>query len=152
MSSYQLAQINLARAKYDLEDSRMQGFVESIDRINDLAEASPGFIWRFVDASAPSSYLQAQSDPRLLINMSVWTNLQTLKAFVYKSIHAQFVARRKQWFDPMDGPSQVLWWVPQGERPSVEEGMTRLNMLDCEGSSPKAFTFRTAFPPAQHVE
>lgn len=53
MSSYQLAQINLARAKYDLEDSRMQGFVESIDRINDLAEASPGFIWHFVDASAP---------------------------------------------------------------------------------------------------
>lgn len=144
MPDNQLAQINLARAKYDLEDSRMQGFVESIDRINDLAEASPGFVWRLVDASAPSSYLRAQTDPRLLINMSVWTDIATLKAFVYKSIHAQFVGQRKQWFDPMEGPSQVLWWVSNGHRPTVEEGMARLKTLACEGPTPNAFTFKTA--------
>lgn len=152
MSSYYLAQINLARAKYDLDDPRMKGFVDAIGEINSLAEAQVGFIWRLIDAADPTSYLQAASDPRLLINMSVWSDLEPLKRFVYKSAHGKMVGQRKQWFEPMSTASQALWWIPKEHRPSIEEGMERLEKLQAQGPGPDTFTFRSACPApdAQH--
>lgn len=49
MSRYQLAQLNIATMKESLESPSMADFVANLERINALAEASPGFVWRLQD-------------------------------------------------------------------------------------------------------
>jgi Domain of unknown function (DUF3291) len=55
--------------------------------------------------------------------------------------------RRKEWFERMGEAYVVLWWVPEGHRPTVSEAIVRLEHLRKEGPSVKAFTFRHAFFP-----
>ena len=46
----------------------------------------------------------------------------------------------------------VLWWVPAGHRPSVQEAAERLALLREQGASAQAFSFRQAFAaPDTHV-
>ncbi|MBI1732137.1 MAG: DUF3291 domain-containing protein, partial [Gammaproteobacteria bacterium] len=46
MSRFELAQLNVAAMKVPLESPAMAEFVANLDRINALADSSPGFIWR----------------------------------------------------------------------------------------------------------
>ena len=46
MPAYELAQLNIAVMKEPLDSPGMADFVANLDRINALAEASPGFVWR----------------------------------------------------------------------------------------------------------
>ena len=46
----------------------------------------------------------------------------------------------------MQGPGYVLWWVPAGHIPTLEEAKAKLAYLGEHGPSPEAFTFRDAFP------
>jgi hypothetical protein len=39
------------------------------------------------------------------------------------------MARRADWFERCEGPSIVLWWVPVGRRPSVEEALARMEHI-----------------------
>jgi len=39
----------------------------------------------------------------------------------------------------------VLWWVPAGHTPSVEEAIERLEHLGAHGPSPYAFTFKQRY-------
>ncbi len=41
-----LAQFNIGKIKHPLDDPRMAGFVDNLDRINALADISPRFVWR----------------------------------------------------------------------------------------------------------
>jgi len=41
------AQVNIARMLVPLDHPQMADFVNSTDRINTIAEKSPGFIWRW---------------------------------------------------------------------------------------------------------
>ena len=47
MTNCHLAQSNIARMLGPLEDPVMAGFVERLDALNALADASPGFVWRY---------------------------------------------------------------------------------------------------------
>lgn len=40
----------------------------------------------------------------------------------------------------------VLWWVPAGATPTVDEAKERLQALRAEGPTPYAFTFKHRFP------
>ncbi|MBC7193968.1 DUF3291 domain-containing protein, partial [Marinobacter sp.] len=40
----------------------------------------------------------------------------------------------------------VLWWVPAGHTPSIEEAAQKLNVLREHGPTAEAFTFKKAFP------
>jgi hypothetical protein len=72
MAGFHLAQFNIARARAALDDPVMAGFVEQLEAVNALAEATPGFVWRLKgNDGASSSYIQLYDDPRILINMSV---------------------------------------------------------------------------------
>ena len=64
-----------------------------------------------------------------------------------KSAHVGPLRDRKQWFEPIEGPIQVLWWVPAGHIPTVEEAKDRLQRLKEHGPTQAAFTFRASFPP-----
>jgi heme-degrading monooxygenase HmoA len=143
---YHLAQVNIARMLAPLDDPLMAGFVEQLDAINALADASPGFVWRLQSAAGNATSVRAYDDECILINMSVWESLEALTAYVYSSAHRAVMQRRRQWFARFDGPYMALWWVPRGHRPSTHEARERLDHLRAHGPTPLAFAFKTPFP------
>lgn len=147
MPTYQLAQVNIARAKGPLEGPLMAGFVARLDEINAVAESSPGFIWRLKGESNNALYLRPFDDDRIIFNLSVWESVDALRAFVYKSMHRELLQQRKEWFEHFGAPNFALWWVPAGHVPGIDEAKKRLAHLDAHGPSEFAFTFKNSFPP-----
>lgn len=146
MSKFHLAQLNMAKARDTINSEKMKGFVNRLDEINALADARPGFVWRLQTEDGDSTSIQAFDDPTLIINMSIWTDIDSLKDFVYKSIHIELVRDRESWFSKMQQVHQVLWWTPENCIPTVEEGKIRLQHLEDNGPSEYAFTFSRPFP------
>lgn len=138
---YQLAQINIAQAQDTMETETMQGFVERLEEINSLADTSLGFIWRLQSEEGDATGIQAFNDPLLLINISVWENIESLKNFVYKSLHVELIQDRDAWFNKMTKVHQALWWIPAGNIPTIEEGKQKLDYLQQHGPTKMAFTF-----------
>lgn len=150
--TYHLAQFNIARAKGPTDGLTdgdvMAEFMANLDPINKLADDSPGFVWRHQDADGNSTSVRAFDDPDILLNLSVWESVDTLRAYVYKSDHVAFVRRRVEWFEPVDDlPVMVMWWIPAGTTPTIEESVERLRHLAEHGPSPEGFTFRHRFDP-----
>lgn len=145
---YQLAQINVAHMLGENIDSPiMQEFVANLDRINSIAEASQGFIWRYVDAdSNDATSANPFNDEKIIINISVWEDIESLKKFVYQSAHLEFLQRKKEWFTKFKSNHLAMWWIPAGEFPSVDEAVAKLNELQTEGASERVFDFRKPFP------
>ena len=141
----QLAQLNVAKMKFEFDDPKMQGFIDRLEDINALADHAPGFVWRLQtdegDATA-IDYFGVDT----LVNMSVWEDMGSLHAYVYRSAHNEVMARRKLWFDRLEVAYSVLWWVPKGHAPTVEEAAERLDLLRKQGPSARAFTFKQTFP------
>jgi Domain of unknown function (DUF3291) len=145
---FHLAQINIARARAPLTDPLMASFVEQLDAINALAEQSPGFVWRLKgEDGSPSSYIGDPEDDRILVNMSVWTTMEALHNYVYKSAHGKAFADRRQWFEPLGRPAVALWWIRHDGVPTLEDGRRRLALLNARGPSADAFTFKQQFAP-----
>jgi hypothetical protein len=134
-----LAQFNVARIKYPLADPRMADFVDNVARVNGLAEQIEGFVWRLKDDSGNAMGMTVYGDPRVLPNLTVWENVEALERFVWKTVHSRFYGRREEWFEPLDGAPLVMWWVPAGHRPTMAEGVERLNHLNDHGPSDEAF-------------
>lgn len=145
-ANYHLAQINVAQMLAPLDDPLMADFVAQLDHINAIAEQSPGFVWRLQGETGNATDIRAFEDERILVNMSVWESIEALHRFVYRSEHIAVYRPRKKWFEPIT-PSYVLWWIPVGHIPTVEEGEQKLELLAREGSSSAAFSFKQRFPP-----
>ena len=147
MTRFHLAQANIGRFRAPLETPLMEGFRTQLDPINALADRSPGFVWRLQTEDGNATAIRPyDGDDLMAINMSVWESLESLQQFVYKSAHVETLRARKQWFEPIEGPILVLWWIPAGQIPTVAEARERLQYLKEHGPTPRAFTFRTAFP------
>ncbi len=146
MPAYHLVQFNVARMRAPIDSPVMEGFVSQLERINAIAEQTPGFVWRLQTAEGDATALRPYDDPMLLVNMSVWESLAALHGYVYKSPHVGPLRERKSWFETPTEPILVLWWVPAGHTPTVDEAKTRLDHLRAHGPTAQAFTFRHAFP------
>ena len=144
---YHLAQLNIARLLAPIESAQLAGFVARLGDINALADAAPGFVWRFQTEDGDATSVRPYDDDRILVNFSVWETPEQLHAFVYRTAHAEVMRRRREWFAHLHEAYTVLWWVPIGHRPSVEEARERLERLRAEGETPAAFTFKRLFPP-----
>ncbi len=142
----QLAQFNVARIRYPLDDARMAGFVEALEPLNRAAEGAPGFVWRLQDGSGNSTSVRPYPDERILVTLSLWRDLAAFEAFVWSGAHARVLARRHAWFEAPDGPALVLWWVAAGTVPSVEEAVLRLATLRAQGPTAAAFAPERPFP------
>jgi hypothetical protein len=151
MTGFHLAQINVGRLLAHIDDPMIEGFKSNLDRVNAIADASPGFVWRLVGEGNNATDIQPlPDDPLFAINMSVWTDLDALAGFVYRTDHRGIMRRRREWFEPME-TYMALWWVPVGHRPSPQEGLARLDLLTRMGPNAEAFTFRQPFPAPDAV-
>ena len=146
MTTFHIAQVNVAQAKAGTESEVMQGFVSRLDEINVLADRADGFVWRLKEDSGSATAIRVFDDPLLLINMSVWANVESLKHYVYKSLHVELIKDREAWFNKMGESYQALWWIPAGHIPSIEEAQKQLEYIRKHGPSAQAFTFAKPFP------
>lgn len=145
-NAWHLAQLNAGRLVAPQGDPRTADFFAALDRINALADASPGFVWRLQDESGNATGIRTTPDPLFAVNMSVWENADALFTFVYRSAHTPVMARRREFFQPFEGLYQVLWWIPAGHRPTIDEGLARLWRLEHYGPTCEAFSFKARFP------
>ena len=144
MSQYELAQLNIAVMKEPLDSPVVADFVANLDRINALAEQSPGFLWRLQTPEGDATALRPLGD-NTIVNMSVWRDVASLNDYVYRSAHVEIMRRRKEWFERVREAPVVLWWVRRGHRPTIIEAIEKLTLLRERGPSADAFTFRHAF-------
>jgi hypothetical protein len=144
---HHLAQINIARMRAPLNNPIMKGFVDQLSKVNRVAEASPGFIWRLKSEEGDATTIRAYEDELILVNMSVWVSIEALREFTYRSHHAGVFRDRLQWFE-RSAAQLALWWIPVGHLPTVEEGKSRLALIEKLGPTPEAFTFKQSFAAA----
>jgi hypothetical protein len=143
MQPFHIAQVNVARMKFPLDSPEMAGFVGRLEEINALADRSPGFVWRLQSDEGDATYIRPYEDERILLNLSVWEDVDALKNYVYRTAHAELLRSRRDWFEHFGGAYFALWWVPAGHVPDVEEAKQRLAYLEENGPTPFAFTFKT---------
>jgi hypothetical protein len=152
MSNYHIAQVNIGRIRARLEDPIMAGFVERLDEINALADRSPGFVWRLQTSDGNATYLRPYEDDRILLNMSVWETVETLRHFVFQTAHVELVRKRQAWFERFAGAYSALWWVPAGHIPGIDEAKKRVAHIDAHGPSQFTFTFNKVFEPDEEFQ
>lgn len=140
-----IAQLNIAKAKYELDSPQLKDFIDNLEPINQIAESSDGFIWRLKDDSGNAVSIQAFDDPRVIVNMSVWTSIDALKSFMFKTHHVDFLKRKQEWFERLEQANHVLWWISKEHRPTLQEAQERLRYLRDNGESPYAFSFKRQY-------
>jgi hypothetical protein len=140
-----LAQLNVGRMQAPLDSLVMEPFMSRLDEINGLADGSPGFVWRLKSDSGNATDIRVDDDPTLLFNLSLWDSIQSLRDFVYRSRHLDLLRRRREFFVPLGEEHLVLWWVPSGHFPSLQEARQRLGDLRARGATQDAFTLRAPF-------
>jgi hypothetical protein len=146
MVTHHLAQINIGRLVAPLQDPRVAGFVRQLDAVNALAEASAGFVWRLKSEGGNATDIAWSDDPLVIVNMSVWESVESLRAFVYAPGHLEVLRRRGEWFEKPGEAHACLWWVPVGHRPTLEEARERLAHFRLQGGTEYAFWFSKLFP------
>lgn len=134
-----LAELNIARPLYDLDDPRIADFVDRLDAVNAIAERSPGFVWRLMEEAGNALSVQAFDDPRLIVNMSVWETPEHLEHFVWNTVHKQVYRRKAEWFKALAAHHFVMWRVEEGHVPTLAEAREKLEHLERRGDSDEAF-------------
>ncbi|MFJ3933102.1 DUF3291 domain-containing protein [Streptomyces sp. NPDC090029] len=147
MTSYELAQVNIARLKHPLDSPELKDFVDNLEPVNAVADASDGFVWRLKGETGDATEVRVFDDPAIIVNLSVWRDPNALTAFMYQGMHRELLARRFEFFERVREAMTALWWVPAGHRPSAVEAEERLRHLREHGPTERAFTLRTSFPP-----
>lgn len=141
--AHHLAEFNIGILRHDWDDPRVKDFAEGLDLVNGVAARSPGFVWRLSDEEMD----RAQNDPdgplggnpRTASTLSVWENVGALEAFVWNTVHRAFYERKAEWYDLTDALRFVIWHVPAGNRPTIDEAMARFRHLEAHGPSDHAF-------------
>jgi len=141
----QIAQVNIARMLAPIDSPVLADFIANLDSINALAESSEGFIWRLKGDGNDATELRIYDDAFLIVNMSVWKDIDSLFHFTYKTMHADIFRRRKEWFSKMAEMHMALWYVPEGHEPIVKEAEEKLNHIRLHGPTVHAFTFKKRF-------
>lgn len=137
-----LAQLNVGRLVAETDDPRVADFMAALDRVNALGKRMPGFVWMMEGSGEPgtgNTEAKIGGDPRHVSNLTVWESVESLESFVWNTVHRQFYERRAEWFELMGAQHFVMWWVPAGHRPTLDEALARLEHLRAHGDSDEAF-------------
>lgn len=139
---FQLAELNVGRLLAPTDDPRVAEFMQALDKINGLGKRMPGFVWMMEGSGEPgrgNTKAEVAGDEQLVSNLTVWQSVETLEAFVWNTVHKSFYARRAEWFEVLGRMHFVMWWVPEGHKPSLEEALERLAFLQANGDTDHAF-------------
>ena len=140
-----LAELNIGRLIAETDDPRVAEFMGALDRVNALGKRTPGFVWMMEGSGEPgkgNTETKLAGDPRFVANLTVWKDVKSLEHFVWNTVHRSFYERRAEWFEVLGRMHFVMWWVPAGHRPTVEEGLARLDHLTAHGESDHAFGWK----------
>ncbi|NQY95862.1 MAG: DUF3291 domain-containing protein [Henriciella sp.] len=138
----QLAELNVGRLIAPTDDPRVKTFMDNLDAINGIGKRMPGFVWMMDGLAEPGSVnedIVIEDDPLLVPNLSVWKDVESLERFVWGTVHKKFYDRRAEWFEVLGEMHFVMWWVPDGHRPSLAEALQKLARLRAHGESEEAF-------------
>ena len=137
-----LAELNIGRLVAPTDDPRVAEFMGALDRVNGLGKRMPGFVWMMEGSGEPgtgNTETHIGDDPQFVTNLTVWESAETLENFVWNTVHRHFYERRQEWFEVLGAMHFVMWWVPEGHRPMLEEALERLEGLKANGNSERAF-------------
>ena len=134
-----IAQLNVGRPKYALDDPRMAGFMDNLDRVNAVAERSQGFVWRMTGEGDNNMDVTRADDPGMNYNLSVWRTAEDLEHYVWNTVHAKFYNRKAEWFPDMGIAHFVMWPIEEGHIPTLDEALDKLEILRRDGSTDTAF-------------
>jgi hypothetical protein len=138
----QLAELNIGRLLAPTDDPRVADFMAGLDKINGLGKRMPGFVWMMEGSGEPgtgNTDTAIDGDPQFVSNLTVWNDVASLESFVWKTVHKQFYDRRAEWFEVMGKMHFVMWWVPAGHRPTLDEALEKLAYKQEHGDSDAAF-------------
>lgn len=142
MKDMHLAELNVGRLVTNTDDPRVREFMDNLDRINGLGKRMPGFVWMMEGSGEPgtgNTESAIDGDPLYVSNLTVWESVETLEKFVWGTIHKQFYEKRAEWFEVLGAMHFVMWWVPKGHQPTLDEALVRLDHLRENGDSDQAF-------------
>ena len=141
-AGHHLAQLNVGRLVAPTDDPQVAEFMAALDRINGLGKRMPGFVWMMQGSGEPGTGNTENSigdDPQFVANLTVWQDVASLENFVWNTVHKQFYERRHEWFQSLTDNHLVLWWIPAGHRPTLDEALKTLDHLREHGDSERAF-------------
>lgn len=141
-AGHYLAELNVGRLLAAPGDPRVAGFMAALDKVNGLGKRMPGFVWMMEGSGEPgtgNTEAKIDGDARFVSNLTVWQNVAALGDFVWKTVHRTFYERRAEWFEVLGKMHFVMWWVPAGHQPSLDEALERLALLQANGDSDQAF-------------
>ncbi len=139
---HHLAELNVGRLIAPTDDPRVADFMNALDRVNGLGKRMPGFVWMMEGSGEPGTGNTENAiggDPQFVANLTVWETVETLENFVWNTVHRQFYERRQEWFEVLGEMHFVMWWVPEGHQPTLDEALERLDHLRTHGDSDHAF-------------
>lgn len=137
-----LAELNVGRLIASTDDPRVKEFMDNLDRINTLGKQMPGFVWMMEGSGEPGKGNTENAlggDPQYVPNLTVWEDVESLERFVWGTIHRKFYERRQEWFEVLGEMHFVMWQVPVGHQPTLDEGLERLRIRREQGDSESAF-------------
>jgi len=140
-----IAQANYSQWIPDISQHSMKAFLEQADRVHEHAENSKGYVWRYEYNPHSHTLDTLFGVERIVFNMTVWETIEDLKSFSFKTIHGSTMKRRQEWFTKLAGQRSVLWWIPDDHKPSAKEAKDRFELLNIQGPTEEAFTFRKLF-------
>ncbi len=97
LTGHHLAELNIGRLLAPTDDPRVADFMANLDRVNGLGKRMPGFVWMAEGSGEPgtgNTEAKIGGDPQFVSNLTVWESVETLEAFVWKTVHKQFYDRR----------------------------------------------------------
>ena len=144
-TGHYLAELNIGRLLAPTDDPRVAEFMAALDRVNGMGKRMPGFVWMMEGSGEPgtgNTAAKLDSDPQFVSNLTVWENVATLENFVWNTVHRAFYERRAEWFEVLGKMHFVMWWVPAGHRPTLDEALARLDHLRGQGDSDHAFGWK----------
>jgi hypothetical protein len=139
---FHLAELNVGRLIAPTDDPRVAEFMAALDRINGMGKRMPGFVWMMEGSGAPgtgNTEAKIAGDPQYVSNLTVWEDVASLEQFVWNTVHRQFYERRHDWFEVLGAMHFVMWWVPAGHQPTLDEALARLAHLRAHGDTDHAF-------------
>jgi len=137
-----LAELNIGRLLAPTDDPRVAEFMNNLDLINGLGKRMPGFVWMMEGSGEPgqgNTEACLDGDPQFVANLSVWETPEQLQTYVFDTLHAKFMNRSKEWFETLVQMHFVMWWVPEGTQPTLNEAMAKLRHREEHGDSEDAF-------------